>query len=102
MRLRPAAPTLGFAFLLNLIAAFTSLLAATAIRPIATPLKYDDNRPTAQFRLDAKDAGVVLHYGDGPAECDTMGARDVWVWEHAGTYYMHYDGAGPKGWLACL
>jgi len=24
------------------------------------------------------------------------------VWEHAGTYYMNYDGAGPKGWLACL
>ena len=31
-----------------------------------------------------------------------LGARDVWVYEAGGTYYMHYDGAGPKGWLACL
>jgi predicted GH43/DUF377 family glycosyl hydrolase len=24
------------------------------------------------------------------------------VFEAEGKYYMHYDGAGPKGWLACL
>jgi hypothetical protein len=53
-------------------------------------------------RLDAQDAGVVMKHGDGPNRCDYLGARDVWVWESGGTYYMHYDGAGPKGWLACL
>ena len=44
----------------------------------------------------------MLRHGGGPANCDVLGARDVWVWQHDGTYYMHYDGAGPKGWLACL
>ena len=31
-----------------------------------------------------------------------MGARDVWVWESGGTYYMHYDAAGESGWLCSL
>ncbi len=53
-------------------------------------------------RLPITDQGVVLRHGDGPGQCDELGARDVWVWEDHGTYYMHYDGAGPKGWLACL
>jgi predicted GH43/DUF377 family glycosyl hydrolase len=44
----------------------------------------------------------VLRHGDGPGRCDSLGARDVWVWEHGGTYFMHYDGAGENGWLACL
>ena len=63
---------------------------------------YPDHRPAAQLRLEAQDAGVVLRHGDGPGECDYLGARDVWVYESGGTYYMHYDGAGRKGWLACL
>jgi predicted GH43/DUF377 family glycosyl hydrolase len=52
--------------------------------------------------MDAKDEGVVLKHGDGPGQCDARGARDIWVYEAGGTYFMHYDGAGPKGWLACL
>jgi hypothetical protein len=44
----------------------------------------------------------VLRHGDGPDRCDYLGARDVWVWEHGGTCYTHYDGAGTNGWLACL
>lgn len=63
---------------------------------------YSDGRPSATFRMDAKDNGIVLHYGDGPDKCDIIGARDVWVFEADGTYYMHYDGAGTKGWLCCL
>lgn len=63
---------------------------------------YSDGRPTAKYRLAATDHGVVLRHGDGPERCDSLGARDVWAWEHQGTYYMHYDGAGPQGWLACL
>ena len=66
------------------------------------PPQYSDGRPAAKFRLNAVDCGVVLRHGNGPGQCDTLGARDVWVCEARGTYYMHYDAAGPKGWLAAL
>jgi predicted GH43/DUF377 family glycosyl hydrolase len=69
---------------------------------IEAPTAYPDGRPSARYRLDARDAGIVYRHGQGPNECDKLGARDIWVWEHRGTYYMHYDGAGTKGWLACL
>jgi predicted GH43/DUF377 family glycosyl hydrolase len=72
------------------------------IVPTTNVVTYADDRPAAKYRLDAQDAGVVLRHGDGPGDCDYLGARDVWVWEDHGTYYMHYDAAGPKGWLACL
>jgi predicted GH43/DUF377 family glycosyl hydrolase len=63
---------------------------------------YRDGRPTAKYRLDALDRGVVLRHGDGPGKCDYLGARDIWVIKSGGTYYMHYDAAGPTGWLAAL
>ena len=63
---------------------------------------YSDGRPSAKYRLDAKDYGIVLKHGNGPDSCDYLGARDVWVFQDKGTYYMHYDGSGPKGWLSCL
>jgi predicted GH43/DUF377 family glycosyl hydrolase len=63
---------------------------------------YLDNRPATALRLEAQDHGVVLRHGDGPDSCDIYGARDVWVYEDAGTYYMHYDAAGATGWLAAL
>ena len=63
---------------------------------------YSDNRPVATMRMDAKDTGVILRYGNGPDSSDILGARDIWVFEAGGTYYMHYDGAGTKGWLCCL
>lgn len=50
----------------------------------------------------ATDQGVVLTHGDGPGGCDVHGARDAIVWPVDGTYYMHYDGAGPDGWRLCL
>ena len=68
----------------------------------AQPRKYYDGRPQARLRMDAKDHGIVLKYGDGPDKCDILGARDVWVFEDSGTYYMHYDAAGPRGWLCSL
>jgi predicted GH43/DUF377 family glycosyl hydrolase len=67
-----------------------------------TAQKYIDGRPEAMLRMDAKDYGIVLKYGDGPDKCDILGARDAWVFEDNGTYYMHYDAAGPKGWLSSL
>jgi len=68
----------------------------------ATAQKYSDGRPEATLRMDAKDHGIVLRYGNGPTQCDILGARDVWVFEDKGTYYMHYDAAGSKGWLSSL
>jgi predicted GH43/DUF377 family glycosyl hydrolase len=67
-----------------------------------TGAPYIDGRPQATYRFEAEDAGPVLRHGDGPRQCDIYGARDVWVYQADGTYYMHYDGAGPLGWLACL
>jgi arylsulfatase A-like enzyme len=64
--------------------------------------KYSDGRPEAHLRMDARDHGIVLRYGDGPDQCDVLGARDVWVFEDNGTYFMHYDAAGPGGWLSSL
>jgi predicted GH43/DUF377 family glycosyl hydrolase len=75
---------------------------ASRVVPEKEVVQYADGRPAAKYRLEAKDHGIVLRHGDGPGQCDYLGARDVWVWEHEGTYYMHYDGAGPKAWLACL
>ena len=74
----------------------------TRISVIQSPAAYPDGRPVARYRLNAKDHGIVFRHGTGPRKCDALGARDVWVWQHQGTYYMHYDGAGAKGWLACL
>ena len=68
----------------------------------AEPEKYADHRPGAPYRLEAQDQGVVLKHGDGPGKCDILGAREALVYEADGTYYLHYDGAGPRGWLACL
>ena len=81
------------------IAAALLIVATTAM---AAEQKYSDGRPSATLRMDAKDHGIVLRHGDGPDRCDTLGARDVWVYEDNGTYYMHYDAAGPKGWLCSL
>ena len=74
----------------------STVKAVTALR------SYTDGRPAARYRLDAKDQGIVLKYGTGPDSSDYLGARDIFVFEDHGTYYMHYDGAGLKGWLACL
>lgn len=75
--------------------------AASQVVP-AAPLVYPDGRPAAAYRLEAKDHGPVLKHGDGPDQSDSLGARDAWVFEDHGTYYMHYDAAGPKGWLCAL
>jgi len=82
----------------------TNLLSGQTVTPSAAiaPTQYRDGRPAAKLRWDATDQGVVLKHGDGPAGCDQLGARDVWVFESKGTYYLHYDAAGPKGWLTAL
>lgn len=67
--------------------------------PLLAQTVYEDGRPAASLRLPARDHGVVLKHG---GDHDRYGARDVWVWEAGGTYYMHYDAAGPTAWLAAL
>jgi predicted GH43/DUF377 family glycosyl hydrolase len=53
--------------------------------------------------MDAADAGIVMPYGNGPDSCDFLGARDLWVFKaDDSTFCMHYDAAGPKGWLTSL
>jgi hypothetical protein len=74
----------------------------TRINVILKPAAYPDGRPVVHYRLDARDYGVVFRHGAGPRGCDSLGARDIWVWQHQGMFYMHYDGAGARGWLTCL
>lgn len=81
--------------------ALVALFACSTVLVAASP-EYSDGRPAATLRMDAKDHGIVLRHGDGPDQCDILGARDVWVFEADGTYYMHYDAAGPRGWLCSL
>jgi predicted GH43/DUF377 family glycosyl hydrolase len=63
---------------------------------------YPDGRPTAVLRLDAIDSGPIIRHGQGPDRCDALGAREAICFRFNGTYYLHYDGAGPSGWRACL
>jgi hypothetical protein len=28
--------------------------------------------------MDTKDHGIIPQYGDGPGQCDKLGARDLW------------------------
>jgi len=74
----------------------------TVLTVCRSPRLYQDGRPAACYRLDARDQGIVLRHGGRTDRCDAFGARDVWVWKYLDTLFMHYDGAGPTGWLACL
>jgi predicted GH43/DUF377 family glycosyl hydrolase len=63
---------------------------------------YSDGRPAASLRMNAKDEGIVMKYGDGPDSCDTYGAREAVVVKEKGAYYLFYDGAGKDGWISCM
>ena len=43
----------------------------------------------------------MIRSGQGPAKCDYLGAREAICFRFGGAY-LHYDGAGPTGWRACL
>jgi predicted GH43/DUF377 family glycosyl hydrolase len=86
----------------SLMLVLASFLATVSMAAAADAVVYPDGRPAARLRMEAKDQGPVLRHGDGPDGCDRLGARDIWAFQAGDTYYMHYDGAGPKGWLACL
>ncbi len=78
---------------------FVLLSAALLSAGCAATSRYVDNRPHSALRMNARDHGVVLRHGSGPDSCDVYGARDVWVFKAGTEYLMHYDGAGPQGWL---
>ena len=54
------------------------------------------------YRLKTRDSGMILAHGGGPGGCDVYGCREAIVFTDGTRYYLHYDGAGPHGWLACL
>ena len=85
-----------------LVAYLGSLLLAASVVAGPAPPAYPDGRPVASLRMEAKDAGVLLKHGDGPIQCDILGAREALIFKEKGIYHLFYDGAGPKGWLACL
>ncbi|HEY5392054.1 MAG TPA: hypothetical protein VIJ57_08060 [Hanamia sp.] len=93
---------MSLTFLLIVASCVNHEESGSKIKPAATVSSYRDGRHVARYRMDAKDQGVVLRYGSAPDSSDYLGARDVFVFEDKGTYYMHYDGAGLKGWLTCL
>ena len=98
-------PYVGYTVIRAVLAALAfvpRLAVASTVERASDIVAYPDDRPTAKYRLTARDYGFVLRHGDGPGQCDYLGARDIWVWEHGGTYFMHYDGAGTNAWLACL
>lgn len=67
-----------------------------------TRTSYRDGRPATTLRLNATDSGPIIRHGEGPAKCDYLGAREAICFRFKGSYYLHYDGAGPTGWRACL
>jgi predicted GH43/DUF377 family glycosyl hydrolase len=83
---------------------FAAFIMACAVKSdfAVPPATYMDGRPQASLRFDTRDQGVVLKHGGGPGNCDDLGAREAIVFEDEGSYYLHYDGAGKHGWLACL
>ncbi|NOR73602.1 MAG: hypothetical protein GQ525_00430 [Draconibacterium sp.] len=59
-----------------LIAVFAiASVQSLANQPESGNKKYSDGRPATSLRMDAKDHGIVLWYGDGPQQCDILGAR---------------------------
>ncbi|MCF7676015.1 MAG: cadherin-like domain-containing protein [Akkermansiaceae bacterium] len=70
--------------------------------PVTNPINYGDGRPYPSYRMDAVDQGKFLDYGQGPNQCDYLGAREALINYVNGKYYLYYDGAGPDGWVACL
>lgn len=87
---------------LSLKLCFAALFICTCFNSFAQNSKYSDGRPSTDLRVNCIDYGVVLTHGGGPDSCDTYGAREAIVNRDKGIYYLFYDGAGNKGWIACL
>jgi predicted GH43/DUF377 family glycosyl hydrolase len=75
---------------------------SSAFASLTPAASYPDGRPATTRRLGAVDAAPILHHSAGPNQCDYLGAREAICFRAGDTYYLHYDGAGPTGWRACL
>ncbi len=73
-----------------------------SLEEYSAPASYPDGRPATTLRMDATDSGPIIRHGTGPNRCDYLGTREAICFKAGETYYLHYDGAGPTGWLACL
>ena len=69
---------------------------------ITNPVIYADGRPYPTYRMNATDLGKFLDYGKAPNQSDYLGIREALINQVDGKFYLYYDGAGPKGWLAHL
>ena len=99
LTLRQMVARFGFAAWLFLALGTIPAVFAQAPAKPTPAARVDVPYPT--LRMHAQDQGIVMRYGDGPERCDELGARDVTVWKDRDTFYMNYDGAGPKGWQVC-
>ncbi len=70
--------------------------------PLASPTGTSARSDAPLPRLAAVDRGVVYRHGAGPDGCDSVAAREASVFTDGKRVLLHYDGAGPTGWLACL
>jgi predicted GH43/DUF377 family glycosyl hydrolase len=79
-----------------------SVLACSGFKLLLRGQPYPDGRPAATLRLEAKDSGPIIRHAQGPGQCDYLGAREAICFRVGKVFYLHYDGAGPTGWRACL
>jgi len=64
-------------------------------------LKENENvsaAPPRRYEPDYIHPVPVLEHGDS---MDINGAREVFLFEHEGLFYLHYDGNGEKNWSCC-
>ncbi|WP_052391662.1 glycoside hydrolase family protein [Paraburkholderia bannensis] len=81
----------------------TSAQAQTGAQIVpTTPVQYADGRPSTSLRVPSTDYGVVLPHGTAPGGVDSLGARDVYVYQSGSTYFMTYDGSGGPSWNTVL
>lgn len=57
---------------------------------------YCDGRNSATYRMEAKDQGIVFESGKGPDDCDYLGARETWAFEHGGEYLQFFSASVKK------
>ena len=64
---------------------------------------YPDGRPSAKYRMEAKDQGIIIKHGGGPKDCDTYGMRQAMINKENDVYHLFYDATSKAGvWCVCL